>query len=268
MIWPSSSPWASPVVLVRKKDGSLRFCIDYRELNSVTKADTFPLPCIDDLLDQLGKSKYFSTLDLASGYWQVQVHPDSQEKMAFITYQGLFEFCVMPFGLRNAPAVFQRLMQSVLAGLNPDDGPDYVSIYLDDILVFSETLDDHLRHLQSVIERLADLDRGELPEDDTRTRSPSRCLMESSTSLTHIVMTRSKQLCRASFERGSWRRVMADQWEDTFLVLDCTSLLCDTGGGPTCTVKPLLKATSDERPPCLLWPLTLVPNSVIQCSNA
>ena len=106
VIRPSSSPWASPIVLVKKKDGSLRFCIDYRELNSVTKADMFPLPRIDDLLDQLGESRFFSTLDLASGYWQVQVHPDSVEKTAFVTHQGLYEFQVMPFGLKNAPAVF------------------------------------------------------------------------------------------------------------------------------------------------------------------
>jgi len=148
----SHSPWASPIVLVRKRDGSLRFCIEYRGLNSVTKADTFPLPRIDDLLDKLGKSRYFSTLDLASGYWQVQMHPDSQEKTAFITHQGLFEFRVMPFGLRNAPAVFQRLMQSILAGLNPDGGPDFVSTYLDDILIFSRTLEDHLQHLQLTME--------------------------------------------------------------------------------------------------------------------
>ena len=154
VIQPSSSPWASPVVLVRKKDGSLRFCIDYRHLNLVTKPDVFPLPRMDDLLDQLGQSKFFSTLDLASGYWQVKIHPDSREKTAFITYQGLFEFRVMPFGLRNAPAVFQRLMQRVLAGLNPPEGPDFVSVYLDDVIVFSRTLDDHLHHLSLVIDRL------------------------------------------------------------------------------------------------------------------
>ena len=154
VIRPSSSPWASPIVLVRKKDGSLRFCIDYRALNAVTKADTFPLPRIDDLLDQLGKSKYFSTLDLAAGYWQVRVHSDSQEKTAFITHQGLYEFRVMPFGLCNAPAVFQQLMQRVIMGLNPEEGPDFVAVYLDDVLIFSETLEDHLRHVRIVIEQV------------------------------------------------------------------------------------------------------------------
>jgi len=153
VIHPSASPWASPVVLVRKKDGSLRFCIDYRDLNSVTKSDTFPLPRVDDMLDQLGKAKFFSTLDLASGYWQVQVHPGSQEKTAFVTHQGLYEFSVMPFGLKNAPAVFQRLMQRVLMGLNPEDGASFVSVYLDDIIIYSETLEDHLKHLQLVLQR-------------------------------------------------------------------------------------------------------------------
>ena len=151
VIQPSNSPWSSPVVMVRKKDGSHRFCVDYRELNSVTKADTFPLPRIDDLLDQLGGTRYFSTMDLASGFWQIQMEPDSREKTAFVTPQGLYEFLVMPFGLKNAPAVFQRLMQKVLSGLNPDSGKQFVAAYLDDILVFSTT---HLTHLRKVIDQL------------------------------------------------------------------------------------------------------------------
>ena len=88
------------------------------------------------------------TLDMASGYWQIRVHPDSQEKTAFVTPQGLYEFQVMPFGLCNAPAVYQRLMQHVLQGFNPQEGPDFMSVYLDDVLIFSETLDEHLEHLE------------------------------------------------------------------------------------------------------------------------
>ncbi len=107
----------------------------------MTKPDNFTLPRIDDLLDQLDKANHLSTLDLAAGFWQVQIHLDSQEKTAFTTHQGVFEFRVMPFGLTNAPAVFQRLMQQVLTELNPDEGPDFVSACMDDVLVFSEGLE-------------------------------------------------------------------------------------------------------------------------------
>ena len=114
----------------------------------------FPLPRINDLLDQLGRSRYFTTLDLKSGYWQIKVHAYSQEKTAFITHKGLFEFRVMPFGVTNAPAVFQRLMQQVLAGLQSECGTEFVSVYLDDVIVFSETLMDHINHLKAVFDRL------------------------------------------------------------------------------------------------------------------
>ena len=153
VIQPSNSPWASAIVLVRKKDGTLRICVDYRQLNSVTKLDTFPLPRIDDILDQLGNAKYFTTLDLAAGYWQIRVADDSIEKTAFISHGGLYEFRVMPFGLTNAPGVFQRLMQQVLQGLNPTDGPSFVSVYIDDVLIFSRSLEDHLRHIGQVLDR-------------------------------------------------------------------------------------------------------------------
>ena len=142
------------MVLVRKKDGSLRFCVDYRKLNSVTKPDVFPILRIDDMLDQLGKSKYFSTLDLASGYWQMRKDPDSQEKTAFVTPQGLYEFLVMPFGLINAPSTFQQMMQKLLTGLNPANGPDFVSVYVEDVLIFSETLEEHIHHIQLVLDKL------------------------------------------------------------------------------------------------------------------
>jgi hypothetical protein len=105
VIQPSSSPWSSPVVMVRKKDGSHRLCVDYRQLNALTKTDAFPLPQIDDLLDQLGGAKYFSTLDLASSFWQIRMEPESREKTVFTTPQGLYKFLMMPFGLTNASAV-------------------------------------------------------------------------------------------------------------------------------------------------------------------
>ena len=140
--------------MVRKKDGSLRFCMDYRELNRVTRKDTYPMPQVDDLLDQVGQSKYFTTLDLASGYWQIWVAPNSDEKTAFVTPHGWFQFRVMPFGLTNAPGVFQRLLHKVLKDLNPTDGNQFVSVYIDDVLIYSTTLNDHLKHLKQVIQRI------------------------------------------------------------------------------------------------------------------
>jgi len=121
--------------MVRKKDGTQRFCVDYWALNAVTRTETFPLPRVDDLLDQLGNSRFFTTLDLANGYWQIRLSQSSREKTAFSVPQGLFEFRVMPFGLTNAPAVFQRLMEQVLAGLNPEQGPDFVKVYIDIVIV-------------------------------------------------------------------------------------------------------------------------------------
>ena len=150
IVQPSTSPWASPVVLVPKKDGSMRFCVDYRRLNSMTKKDVYPLPRVDDILDTLGNAKYFTTLDLASGYWQVPLDDDSRPKTAFTTHQGLFEFVRMPFGLCNAPATFQRAMQTVLAGLEWRD----CFVYIDDILVVSRTFEEHLQHLEQVFDRL------------------------------------------------------------------------------------------------------------------
>ncbi|KAL5457688.1 hypothetical protein EMCRGX_G034974 [Ephydatia muelleri] len=152
VIEPSNGPWASPIVLVKKKDGSTRFCVDFRQLNSVTRKDAHPIPRIDETLDALHGACWFSTLDLASGYWQVKVAPEDpyREKTAFTTPYGLYQFCVMPFGLCNAPSTFQRLMELVLAGLHWSS----CLVYLDDIIIYSRTVKEHLTRLEEVLERL------------------------------------------------------------------------------------------------------------------
>ena len=152
VIEPSCSPWSSPIVLVRKKDGSLRFCIDFRKVNEVTVKDSYPLPRIDDTLDMLGGATWFSTLDLASGYWQIEVEAADRDKTAFSTHQGLFQFKVMPFGLCNAPATFERLMDKVLGGLKWES----CLVYLDDVIVYGKTFPEHIGRLEDVIKRLGE----------------------------------------------------------------------------------------------------------------
>ena len=146
----SASAWSSPVVLVPKKDGNYRFCIDYRKLNSVTKKDVYPLPRIDDILDTLAGAKFFSTLDLAPGYWQMELDSETSAKSAFVSHRGLHEFVRMPFGMCNAPATFQRLMEVVIAGILCKS---YFA-YIDDVLVFSQTFEELLVHLGQVLSRL------------------------------------------------------------------------------------------------------------------
>jgi transposase InsO family protein len=150
IIIPSNSPWASPVVLAPKKDGTLRFCIDYRKLNAMTVRDAYPIPRIDDTLDSLQEAKFVSTLDLRSGYWQVEMDKSSREKTAFVTHKGLFEFNVMPYGLTNAPATFQRLMDIVLAGLKWQ----CCLVYIDDVVIYSSTFEQHLIDLKKVFQAL------------------------------------------------------------------------------------------------------------------
>ncbi|MDD9817374.1 MAG: RNase H-like domain-containing protein [Gammaproteobacteria bacterium] len=150
VIEPSSSPWSSPIVLVQKKDGTSRFCVDYRRLNDITHKDSYPLPRIDDTIEALSGVEWFSTLDLRSGYWQVPLDESSKEKTAFSTGRGLWQFKVMPFGLCNAPATFERLMEQVLAGL-----PLSIAlVYLDDILVPGHSFSHQLSNLRKVFERL------------------------------------------------------------------------------------------------------------------
>ena len=151
VIRPPNSPWASPVVMVKKKDGSLRFCVDFRQLNALTIKDAHPLPRIDDLLDALHVARWFSTLDLKSGYWQIAIMERDKEKTGFRTSGGqLFKFNQAPFGLCNAPATFSRLMDLVLAGLQWET----CLFYLDDIIVFAATWEEHLARLHQVFERL------------------------------------------------------------------------------------------------------------------
>lgn len=131
----SQSEWSAPIVVVLKKDGNIRLCVDYCRLNEVTPTDAYPMPRVDELMDRLGKAKYISTLDL---YWQVPMAKDDRSKTAFTTPKGLFQFTVMPFGLKGAPATFQRMMDKLLRGLE-----DHSAAYIDDIVIYSETWEMH-----------------------------------------------------------------------------------------------------------------------------
>ncbi len=150
IIEPATGPWAAPVVIVQKPCGKPQFCVDYRGLNQLTVKDSYPLPRVDESLDFLSRGTFLTTIDLARGYWQVSMAGDSKHKTAFVSHCGLFQFRVLPFGLCNAPATFQRLMNSVLAGLIYR----CCAVYLDDIVVASPTFKQHLEDLREVLSRL------------------------------------------------------------------------------------------------------------------
>ena len=151
IIEPSASEWSSPIVMVKKKDGSLRMCIDYRRLNAMTEVEAYPMPRVDELIDLLGKARFISTLDLMKGYWQMPVAVQDRHKTAFVTPGGLFQFRVMPFGLSGAPASFQRLMDQLIKGCQ-----DFAAVYLDDLVIFSTTWEDHLKQLGEILNRIGE----------------------------------------------------------------------------------------------------------------
>ena len=152
IIEPSTSEWASPVVLVKKKDGALRLCVDYRKLNGASLSDTYLMPRIDELIDWLGHARYIITLDLTRGYWQVPLAESAKSKTALTTPFGLFQFNVMLFGLHGAPATFQRMIDKMIHGME-----EFAASYLDDLVVYSRTLEEeHLSHISQVLQRLRD----------------------------------------------------------------------------------------------------------------
>lgn len=150
LIRPSTSPYSSPILLVKKKDGTWRMCMDYRALNSVTVRDLFLIPTIDELLDELGHTSWFSKLDLRQGFHQILMHEPDTEKMAFITHQGHYQYRVMPFDLCNVPSTFQAAMNSLLTPFLCQ----FAVVFFDDILVYSDSLSSHIKHLEAIFQAL------------------------------------------------------------------------------------------------------------------
>ncbi|XP_028514953.1 uncharacterized protein LOC110239425 [Exaiptasia diaphana] len=149
VIEESNSPWSSPYVRVPKQDGTVRFCINYKKVNSLSKFDAYPMPLIEEIIGRIGPSKFITKLDLCKGYWQVPLAEHSKEFTAFSTPMGLFQFKYLPFGLHGAPATFQRMMDRLLRGKE-----EYAAAYMDDLVVFSRSFDDHLIHLKDILETL------------------------------------------------------------------------------------------------------------------
>ena len=150
IVQPSQSEWVSPVVLVQKKDGGVRWCTDYHRLNAVSEKDVYPLPKVEECLGTLSGSTLFSTFDLQAGYWQVEIAPEDKEKTTFVTKYGLFHYTRMSFGLCNAPSTFQQVMEVALRGLQWKT----LLVYINDVIIVSSTLDEHLVPLEEVLQRL------------------------------------------------------------------------------------------------------------------
>ena len=193
-IWPSQSPWCNTIVLVRKKDGTLRFCIDFRHLNTRTKKDSYPIPKCLETMESLVGARYFSTMDLKSGFWQVKVSEDSHQYTAFtVGSMGVYEFLCMPYSLCNALVTFQHLMQNCLGELNLS----FAMVYLDDIIVYSEMLEDHLTQLQAIFDHFA---------HHGLKLKPSKChfLKEEITYLGHEISTKGVLPRQKGIEEIAW----------------------------------------------------------------
>ena len=148
-IVPSSSPWASPMVTVRKADGWARLCVDFRRINSLTRQQPFFMPRVEEVIEGIGRARFISKLDLSKGFYQVELTEEAKQKKAFTCHRGAFHFTRMPFGVKNAPACFQALMQRVLANVT-----EFATPYMDDVVIFSATWDDHVRHIESVLQSI------------------------------------------------------------------------------------------------------------------